>query len=295
MKKTLISAIILVALFTTGCQDKESQAKIEQQLQTIAQLTAKNSQLKTELEAAQSQAAQALPAIFVQPDVIFAADETLQFPKGTDTLSGDKGELHYSVTTLKTNLDWLDSLLLQQLSLAGKNQLRSKAQVQEEYQQAFAQTRAEMMKEPVFRTDQKTWLAFVGQREKLATFIRSDYGFTGGAHGFVSNQYLNIDLTTHKILTLDDVFGGNVEQVKTLLWQHYSEGKTETFTAKADFNVSPQFYFDLNGVHFYYDQYELASYSEGQQELFLWWNEVWDLLAPSFKNANYFPQPEMIE
>ena len=41
MKKTLISALILTALFTTtGCEDKEAKATIAQQTQTIAQLTA---------------------------------------------------------------------------------------------------------------------------------------------------------------------------------------------------------------------------------------------------------------
>ena len=47
MKKTLISALILTALFTTtGCEDKEAKATTAQQTQTIAQLTAENTQLK---------------------------------------------------------------------------------------------------------------------------------------------------------------------------------------------------------------------------------------------------------
>ena len=55
MKKTLISALILTALFTTtGCEDKEAKATIAQQTQTIAQLTAKNTQLKAEKEIAES-------------------------------------------------------------------------------------------------------------------------------------------------------------------------------------------------------------------------------------------------
>ena len=51
MKKTFISALILTALFTvTGCEDKEAKATIEQQTQTIAQLTVENTQLKAEKE-----------------------------------------------------------------------------------------------------------------------------------------------------------------------------------------------------------------------------------------------------
>ncbi len=40
MKKTFISAVILTALLSTGCQDKEAQSKIEQLNQTVTQLTA---------------------------------------------------------------------------------------------------------------------------------------------------------------------------------------------------------------------------------------------------------------
>ena len=48
MKKTLISALILTALFTiTGCEDKEAKATIEQQTRTIAQLTAENTAIKS--------------------------------------------------------------------------------------------------------------------------------------------------------------------------------------------------------------------------------------------------------
>lgn len=292
MKKTFISAVILTALLTTGCQDKEAEAKVAQQLQTIAQLTSENSQLKTELSAAQQQAEQAVPAIFAKQVVLFDRNEKLTFPKGTETLTGEEGVLTYRVKTLNTGVDWLDSLFLQQLSLAGTQQLRTQAQLQEEYQQAFEQQREEMLKEPVFQMDSSTWLEFIGQREKIATFIRNDYNFSGGAHGMLSRQYWNIDLTTHKILTLKDVFGGNEEKLKAVLWQHYANGAEDTFTAQADFTVSPQFYFTNDGIRFVYNPYEIASYAEGPQEIFVWWGEVWDLLSPSFKQAEYFPEPE---
>ena len=75
MKKTLISALILTALFVvTGCEDKEMKATIEQQTQTIAQLTAENTQLKAEKEKAEK----VIPAIIAQDDVIFDKEETIQ-------------------------------------------------------------------------------------------------------------------------------------------------------------------------------------------------------------------------
>ena len=65
MKKTLILALILTALFAvTGCEDKETKVTIEQQTQTIAQLTAENTQLKAEKEKAEK----VIPAIFAEKD-----------------------------------------------------------------------------------------------------------------------------------------------------------------------------------------------------------------------------------
>ena len=78
MKKTFISALILTALFTaTGCEDKEAKATIAQQTQTIAQLTAENTQLKAEKEKAEK----VIPAIFAEKDVIFEKVEKIKYSK----------------------------------------------------------------------------------------------------------------------------------------------------------------------------------------------------------------------
>ena len=78
MKKTLISVLILTALFTTtGCEDKEAKATIAQQTQTIAQLTAENTQLKAEKEKAEK----VIPAIIAQDDVILIKRKTIKYPK----------------------------------------------------------------------------------------------------------------------------------------------------------------------------------------------------------------------
>ena len=93
MRKTFISALILTALFTvTGCEDKEAKATIEQQTQTIAQLTAENTQLKAEKEKAEK----VIPAIIAQDDVIFDKEETINYPKSAkeDEYVPTEGKLH---------------------------------------------------------------------------------------------------------------------------------------------------------------------------------------------------------
>ena len=114
MKKTFISALILTALFTvTGCEDKEAKATIAQQTQTIAQLTAENTQLKAEKEKAEK----IIPAIIAQNDVIFDKEETIKYPKPVkeDEYAPVEGKIHHSVSTLKTNIEWLDKLLLEEI------------------------------------------------------------------------------------------------------------------------------------------------------------------------------------
>ena len=83
----------------TGCEDKEAKAMIEQQTQTIAQLTAENTQLKAEKEKAEK----VIPAIIAQDDVIFDKEETIKYPKSAkeDEYVSTEGKLHYSISTLK--------------------------------------------------------------------------------------------------------------------------------------------------------------------------------------------------
>ena len=104
MKKTLISVLILTALFTTtGCEDKEAKATIAQQTQTIAQLTAENTQLKAEKEKAEK----VIPAIFAEKDTIFEKVEKIKYSKSQERwFSTDEGEVNISLLGLKTNIAW---------------------------------------------------------------------------------------------------------------------------------------------------------------------------------------------
>ena len=50
MKKTLVAALISSVILLTGCQDKDTEAKIKQLNQTVAQLSAENTKLKEQIE-----------------------------------------------------------------------------------------------------------------------------------------------------------------------------------------------------------------------------------------------------
>jgi len=166
MKKTFISALILTALFTvTGCEDKEAKATIEQQTQTIAQLTAENTQLKAEKQKAES----VIPAIFAEKDVIFEKVEKIKYTQAQERY---EVEIDISLLGLKTNIDWLDELLWSELVKEefGENAPKTRDQVRSEYQTILNDVKASLEKEHELGFSRNAWMLFVGQKEKLATF-----------------------------------------------------------------------------------------------------------------------------
>ena len=295
MKKTFISALILTALFTaTGCEDKEAKATIAQQTQTIAQLTAENTQLKAEKEKAEK----VIPAIFAEKDVIFEKVEKIKYSKSQERwFSSDEGEVNISLLGLKTNVAWLNDLLWSELvkNDFGENVSKTRDQMLSKYKTIWNDVKESLEKEPELGFSSNTWMMFVGQKEKLATFAIRYYSYTGGAHGLGGSEYLTIDMTTHKVLTLSDIIEQKkLPEVKELLWRFYTDSgrikDEEAFTKKTDFDVSKNFYLAHDGIHFIYHEYEIASYAAGEQDLVIPW--VWlqreNLLTSDFVKQKYY-------
>ena len=295
MKKTLISVLILTALFTTtGCEDKEAKATIAQQTQTIAQLTAENTQLKAEKEKAEK----VIPAIFAEKDVIFEKVEKIKYSKSQERwFSSDEGEVNISLLGLKTNVAWLNDLLWSELvkNDFGENVSKTRDQMLSKYKTIWNDVKESLEKEPELGFSSNTWMMFVGQKEKLATFAIRYYSYTGGAHGLGGSEYLTIDMTTHKVLTLSDIIEQKkLPEVKELLWSFYTDSgrikDEEAFTKKTDFDVSKNFYLAHDGIHFIYHEYEIASYAAGEQDLVIPW--VWlqreNLLTSDFVKQKYY-------
>ena len=295
MKKTFISALILTALFTvTGCEDKEAKATIAQQTQTIAQLTAENTQLKAEKEKAEK----VIPAIFAEKDVIFEKVEKIKYSKSQERwFSSDEGEVNISLLGLKTNVAWLNDLLWSELvkNDFGENVSKTRDQMLSKYKTIWNDVKASLEKEPELGFARHAWMVFVGQKEKLATFAVRYYSYTGGPHGVGGNVYLTVDMTTHKVLTLSDIIDQKkLPEVKELLWRFYTDSgrikDEDAFTKKTDFDVSKNFYLAHDGIHFIYDEYEIASYAEGEQDLVISWGQLQlgNLLMPDFVKQKYY-------
>lgn len=283
MKKTLVAALISSVILLAGCQDKDTEAKIKQLNQTVAQLSAENTKLKEQIE-------KTVPAIFVENDEIFNQSEIIKHPKSKEDYQPEETKIEYSISTIKTNIDWLNDLLWKKLTENEETKNISREQFVARYQTAFEEDKKEVKETPSFGISHSMWTDFIAQKEKLATFAISYYNYEGGAHGIEGNRYFTIDLTTRHILTLNDLFNEkDLPKVKTLLWEQYnnSNKEYEPVIGADSFNLSNNIYLDSRGVHFIYDVYEIAPYAAGEQDLLLYFGQLEELFKPEFKRSNY--------
>ena len=283
MKKTLVAALISSVILLTGCQDKDAEAKIKQLNQTVAQLSAENAKLKEQIE-------KTLPAIFVENDEIFNQSEIIKHPKSKEDYQPEETKIEYSISTIKTNIDWLNDLLWKKLTENEEMKNISREQFVARYQTAFEEDKKEVKETPSLGISHSMWTDFIAQKEKLATFAISFYDYEGGAHGIEGNRYFTIDLTTRHILTLNDLFNEkDLPKVKTLLWEQYnnSNKEYEPVIGADSFNLSNNIYLDSRGVHFIYDVYEIAPYAAGEQDLLLYFGQLEELFKAEFKRSNY--------
>ena len=283
MKKTLVAALISSVILLTSCQDKDTETKIKQLNQTVAQLTTENVKLKEQIE-------KTVPAIFVENEEIFNQSEIIKHPKSKEDYQPEETKIEYSISTIKTNIDWLNDLLWKKLTENEEMKNISREQFVARYQTAFEEDKKEVKETPSFGISHSMWTDFIAQKEKLATFAISFYDYEGGAHGIEGNRYFTIDLTTRHILTLNDLFNEkDLPKVKTLLWEQYnnSNKEYEPVIGADSFSLSNNIYLDTRGVHFIYDVYEIAPYVAGEQDLFLYFGQLEELFRPEFKRNNY--------
>lgn len=283
MKKTLVATLISSVILLAGCQDKDTEAKIKQLNQTVAQLSTENTKLKEQIE-------KTVPAIFVENDEIFNQSEIIKHPKSKEDYQPEETKIEYSISTIKTNIDWLNDLLWKKLTENEEMKNISREQFVARYQTAFEEDKKEVKETPSLGISHSMWTDFIAQKEKLATFAISFYDYEGGAHGIEGNRYFTIDLTTRHILTLNDLFNEkDLPKVKTLLWEQYnnSNKEYESVIGADSFNLSNNIYLDSRGVHFIYDVYEIAPYAAGEQDLLLYFGQLEELFRPEFKRNNY--------
>ncbi|MDP8034245.1 RsiV family protein [Pasteurella atlantica] len=276
MKKIFLSPLLILAFFLVGCND-------EQAMQEIKDL---KSQIKL-LEKSQM--------IKVENEVVFDKKDT-------------KYPLDFSIFTLKTNKEWLNNQLLVALlkhHSKNKDTLKinnPKQQLIDEFTQKyqselteakdiFADTPQDKISGTYFSAIYHSNIDYVGQRENIATFTLYDFNYIGGAHGIHNVTYLNFDLNSKKVLSLDDLFNKeNQTKLKEMLWERYepqyrkADGNMGFFFAtKQKLYLPENFYFSGVGLNLVYPVYEIGSYADGQKELILHWADIMPLINEQYK------------
>lgn len=280
MKKTLIATIIAASVFLTACEDKSAQ-----QEQKIAQLTEQLTQ------------AQKQQAINAEREPIFVRKENVKYVD-PETKQSAEYQIDFYVSTQKTQLEWLNNLLLEQITnfIEGdKKTIKNQAQLIERLDVNYQEGVKELQAGSFGKAFQLN-INFLSQRQNIATFVRDYYAYDGGAHGMNGTEYIHVDLNTQKILTLSDLFNPQqLAKIQEILWQQYvgneqQAGNTETFINKSEFFVSGNFYFSPNGIQFVYPLYSIQPFAAGEPELTLYW---YSLLNEKLIDPKWVPIPNL--
>ncbi len=123
----------------------------------------------------------------------------------------------------------------------------------------------------------------LAQNKNLYSFEMHQYLFTGGAHGYGSASFLNVDPNTGKEITLKEMIKQKKEFLafaeKRFKNQHNiaaddSVNSTGFWFKDDTFNLPETAGFTNDSIIFVYNQYDITSYAEGPIELKLSRKEV---------------------
>ena len=117
----------------------------------------------------------------------------------------------------------------------------------------------------------------------LISMVATTQYYTGGAHGGYGNYFINIDPATGNILTLDDILKPGYKEAlnqigETIFNETYLSTDSipeNTFEFEDGvFKLNNNYGFLKDGIHFFYNIYEIAPYSAGAQEIVIPYDKI---------------------
>jgi hypothetical protein len=126
----------------------------------------------------------------------------------------------------------------------------------------------------------------VSNTDGLLTLGFTNYAFSGGAHGNYGTKLLTYSVLDKKRMTLNDIFKPNYKSVldaalKRKARQFFGIKPNESLKDNGVFNeveANDNFAITRKGVLFNYTPYEIASYAEGEIQLFIPFDELKSIL-----------------
>ncbi len=126
--------------------------------------------------------------------------------------------------------------------------------------------------------------------ENILSYSVDHATYTGGAHGSLQVLYYTIDLNSLTTITEEDIFTPNYHQFLTTkivenLMKDYGVTAPEDLLNEGFFDVNDiapnnNFWINNEGVHYIYNQYEIAPYSMGPIEVTIPYNDIQSIIIP---------------
>lgn len=309
MKKSLFALCISAVLLTTGCEDNGTTQKLLETEKRLVQLQSDFKSVQNELNQ-KTQELDALkpayeklqtantnfPALRVEIISIFDKSNTLKLEKDPQReMQPEESHVGLSVLLPKTDIEWLDQLLLEQAFRLHLNEgstlpkeLTAQA-FQDFLTKRYEDMQMQAKQDKVIAVNEGLISYYLGQRNNIVSFKMLINHYAGGAHGMYFTQHVNVNTDKKTLIKLDDLVSPEHQsQIKEILWQNYrasrmnEKGEYIGSIEQKDFRVSEQFYFSEAGIHFVYPVYELGAYSEGENEVLMGWYE-----GNSYLNTDY--------
>jgi len=139
-----------------------------------------------------------------------------------------------------------------------------------------------------FNWELLNYMHVVQNNSHILAFYVEQYAFSGGAHGLTTRRYTVVNLNTGKVIPVQEIFHGNYEsKLKEILTQkarviyNIPAGKTLMEAGFFVDEIAPtaNFYITRTGIGFYYNQYDIAPYSNGQADIFIPFKELKDIFV----------------
>jgi len=140
-----------------------------------------------------------------------------------------------------------------------------------------------------FNWMKKLFMGVLYNENSLLTLKFDKYAFTGGAHGMQITQYRVFNLLNNKPVEINSLFTkGFEEELKKILDQKLrklngikqNENLIESGFLVDSISFTENFYINNDGIGFFYNVYEIASYATGTTELFCTFYDLRNILRP---------------
>jgi len=118
--------------------------------------------------------------------------------------------------------------------------------------------------------------------------------YTGGAHGMYSSRFQNMDMKSERDWDINQVLNDTVAlkpYLELAARDYFGVQSTEDISSRllvTEIPATSNFYVTPSGLTFVYNPYEIASYADGEIQLFIPYEKLMNLLTRDFKERMNF-------